>query len=123
MGVLITITIIYLSLQVFKDQTPIWLDAILIYLVFSISNSMFSSLKDLEGTLAFSLLLLAIALATVTAVYLLGYSQTVISWLMFQDFSFLINVFTKIDIYLAIPLVIDLVLIIVLGGLLSLKKY
>lgn len=52
-------------------QYPIWLVLILFYLVVVIGNTMFSSRKDLEGTLGFVVLFISIA----GAVYFLGWDE------------------------------------------------
>lgn len=82
---------------------PYWVFLILIYAIFIISNTMFSSRKDMEGAFTFFALIIAI----VVALYVLDFKQ-VFYWLgslltpQVSDFIF------KVDIFLIIPICINL---------------
>lgn len=82
---------------------PFWVFLILIYAIFIISNTMFSSRKDMEGAFTFFALIIAI----VVALYILDYKQ-VFYWLGSlltpQVSAFLF----KVDMFLIIPICINL---------------
>ena len=84
-----------------------WLILILVFIVFEIANTMFSSKKDMEGTLK---LALAITLMG-TILYLFGARIPISIIESFFKQAIIIAIFKKITIYLLFPLVADTVLI------------
>lgn len=105
---IIVTTFFYLGSDssIFKD---FWKVAIIIYIFFQIGNTMFSSRKDLEGTLELLLTLGVI----VGLSYMVG---------LRVDFSFIQNIeffnleefFKKLNLFLLAPILIDIVAIIIL---------
>lgn len=87
-----------------QGNIPFWLPLLLMYTVFEIANTMFSSRKDLEGALEVILLVLA----GFVAVYLIDVYQ---SWgLMNKVFTEAVLEFVKkVNLLLLIPIMIDLV--------------
>lgn len=100
-----------------QGQYPIWLVLILFYLVVVIGNTMFSSKKDLEGTLGFLVLVTSIA----GAIYFLGWNELFLKLKLnlvdnhlgfYQNFAY----------FLAVPVLGD-ILVYVLAKLLVKKMY
>lgn len=85
------------------------------YLVFSIGNTMYSSKRDMEGAIELITILIAIFLAFV----ILGIKLTVFEFVLNFSSNYLEDI-KKANIFIAIPLGIDLVIIvflkIILGG-------
>lgn len=111
-GLMIVIGIVYLftsNIEFFKDKDFYILGAVLlaiVYLLFAISNTMFSSSKDMEGTVEVLLTLLTIFVGS----YILGFRPSL---------DFVKNLFTeqivdllqKSTFFLSAPIVIDIVLL------------
>lgn len=100
-----------------QGQYPVWLVLVLFYLVVVIGNTMFSSRKDLEGTLGFLVLFSSIA----GAIYFLGWSDLFLKLKLnlvdnhlgfYQNFAY----------FLAVPVLGD-ILVYVLAKLLVKKMY
>ncbi len=98
-------------------RMPIWALVALLYAVFQISNTMFSSKKDLEGSIEFLLLLAALIVIS----YILGF-RLPIAKLEEAIFPALTPLAQKVDVLLCIPLSIDVVLTLLLRGVFSLTK-
>lgn len=81
------------------------------YLVFEIGNTMYLSRKDLEGTWIFFLLIAAAA----TALYFLGIRLS-----LTQE---LVEVIRTANIYLAVPILLDLVILFVLSFFKDIMRY
>lgn len=82
----------------------VWL--LIFYLVFVITNTMFSSPKDLEGTFAVMVFILAIF----TALYLLRF-QSVFDFLGYLINTKGVNFLQKAVILLSMPIIIDLIIL------------
>lgn len=83
--------------------TSFWKGVVVIYSLFVVGNTMFSSKKDVEGTL--ELLLAAAAVGGV--LYYLGV-RIPIAWLFTND---VVQSIQKGNIYIAIPIIIDTIII------------
>lgn len=83
-----------------------WETALLFYLIFEISNTMFSSKKDMEGAVG---LLIAIALLLVVLFFLgVRFPQTI--WPLFLNISFM-DVVTSMNIFLFLAVFLDSIII------------
>jgi hypothetical protein len=87
-----------------------WSILLLAYIVFEIGNTMFSSKKDMEGTIG--LLLVVILLGGIC--YLLGLRIQVGAIVTFLSRPFVMAIFQKGGIYLLLPIVVDAIFISVL---------
>lgn len=93
--------------------TSWWMYGVLVYILFEIGNTMFSSKRDLDGALE----LLIITFIFGSLFYFLGFrGQTIIIPNTLQTF------FQTASIFLLIPFAIDLVIIILIRILLSLQN-
>ncbi len=81
------------------------MEVIIVYFLFAVSNTMFSSKKDLEGSLA--VLILAILIIAVS--YFLGF-RIEFSFLFFLLSDKFLNLIKKADLYLTIPIFIDAII-------------
>lgn len=113
LGTILILCTIYLSLSYFKINN-IWLNLLIIYLIFEIANTMFSSKKDLEGSMLFFII---IVLSVITA-YLTGIRlhETISAY----EFTLIIQ---KAIYYLLIPLVLDCIIVLALGLLKKVLNY
>lgn len=95
---------------------PWWQTALALYLLFEIGNTMFSSKKDLEGTIIFTATILVLTFAILAAIYFLDKSLLQNLWLYLSqlDLNFLNKYFKQADIYLSIPVTLDLLVILFL---------
>lgn len=87
-----------------------WSILLLAYIVFEIGNTMFSSKKDMEGTIG--LLLVVIFLGGIC--YLLGLRIQISAIMAFLSQPFVTAVFQKGSIYLLLPIIVDGIFILVL---------
>lgn len=90
----------------------IWITILTGYVLFEISNTMFSSRKDMEGTLE---LLIGIGILGIVG-YLLGFRFPQIS----PDpelTEMILSLFRTGTVFLTVPLIIDIVLLCILKGL------
>lgn len=99
-----------------KGEYPIWLLGILFYLVVVIGNTMFSSKKDLEGTVGF----LVLMISTVGAMYFLGMNQ--IFTLMINGIESNMGFYQNFALFLGVPVIGD-VLVYILAKLLVKRMY
>ncbi len=100
-----------------NGQYPIWLVLVLFYLVVVIGNTMFSSRKDLEGTLGFVVLFIAIG----GALYLLDFEQffNVLKTNLVENH---LGFYQNFALFLAVPVIGD-ILVYVFSKLLVKKMY
>lgn len=77
---------------------------------------MFSSKKDLEGTLVFLLTLAIVSVVLLAVGQFLGFIHwsNLVQWIFALDLSLTKTFFRVADIYLLIPLVIDVSLVLIL---------
>lgn len=107
----------FANIQFFsKGEYPIWLLAILFYLVVVIGNTMFSSKKDLEGTVGFLVLVISI----LGAMYFLGLNQ--IFTLMINGIEGNAGFYQNFALFLGVPVVGD-ILVYLLAKLLVKRMY
>lgn len=100
-----------------KGDYPIWLILVLFYLVVVIGNTMFSSKKDLEGTLGFVVLIFSI----IVTLYLLKFD----SFFLFLKNNLIDNhsgFYQNFAYFLAVPVIGD-ILVYILAKLLVKKMY
>lgn len=97
---------LYFLLPTQKVISSPWNFVLLFYIVFEIGNTMFSSSKDVEGTLEFVLALLLIG----TAVFLAGF-RIPESWITALFSPQTIQFLQQASLLLLIPLVVDVVVI------------
>lgn len=108
----------YFSLSILSGASfTIWVYPLLFYLIFVIGNTMFSSKKDLEGSVGIVVLIISI----VIAVYLLNYTQPLI-FLNDQLNHNLSNYILKAMLFLLFPLSINF-LIILLTKIFTHKRF
>ncbi len=112
-GTAIILGILY-AFQSFGGIENIWITLLTGYVLFEISNTMFSSKKDMEGTRELMLALIAVILLF----YFLGFRFPAVDpeTILTDD---IIGLFRTGSIFLAVPLVIDIMLIGVLKVLRS----
>lgn len=99
--------------------SPWWQVILGLYLLFQIGNTMFSSRKDLEGSILFVILVLVLSAIIFFALYLLN--PVFLQNISKLNLNFAIPFFKQASVYLIIPVVLDL-LIIFLSKLASLAS-
>ena len=93
----------------------IWWQAILgLYLIFEIGNSMFSSKRDLEGVIGFLVATILVDILVIGTMYFLkpDLLQNIWAFIKGLDLTNEVNFFKKANIYLLIPLGLDLIIIV-----------
>lgn len=109
LGVSIIIVGIYFALN--NDLlNNYWSIPILSYIIFVIGNTMFSSKKDMEGALKFSLVILLLGSIS----YLLGLRIQITMIIDFLSQPFVVDIFQKGSTYLLFPIIIDASFILIL---------
>jgi|SRR3989344_9035570 len=98
-----------------------WQTALGLYLIFNISNSMFSSKKDIEGTIGFVVAIIAITAALLLTFYFLNSSLLTNfgNYLSSLNLTPLVEFFKLASLYLLVPLILDLLIIILTSMLLK----
>ncbi len=94
-----------------------WQTAVLLYAVFEISNTMFSSRKDMEGAIG----LLGLCLVFVVLLFVLRVNV----WGVFQQWvenAFALSLFTSMSWYLGIAVITDVIAVGITQGLLKLHR-
>ncbi|MCL4365834.1 hypothetical protein M1437_01250 [Patescibacteria group bacterium] len=114
---LILISSIFLFVKF--GATPWWQTALVLYLIFEIGNTMFSSKKDLEGMVGFLVLVLALALIILVPLYFLSPNllQNVWTYISTLNLEFAVNFFKQASVYLIIPGGLDLLIILLVTPL------
>lgn len=107
LGLSAIIGMIYFNKDSLLHFSPLWLSALIIYLLFQITNTMFSSKKDLEGALVFIGAILTVTVIIVLALVFTG-SMPDLSLLNSLNLSGLNNFFTTVDKFILVPLMLDL---------------
>lgn len=94
---------------------PWWQVALALYLLFEIGNTMFSSKKDIEGSMIFLILILALSLAITIAIYLINpiLLQNFLAYLNNLNLDFAVKFFKQATIYLLVPVMLDLSVILI----------
>ncbi|MBI2329830.1 hypothetical protein HYU94_00365 [Candidatus Daviesbacteria bacterium] len=107
------ILIFSLFLLVKIGIAPWWQVALVLYFLFEIGNTMFSSKKDLEGSIIFVILVLALFLIAFLVLYFLNPALLQNIWVYLNNLNleFAANFFKQASIYLLIPVALDLLII------------
>lgn len=110
---LILIFSIFLLVPIGEGTIPWWQTTLALYLIFEIGNTMFSSKKDLEGTIIFAATILILFFAILTAVYFLDKALLQNFWVYLSQLNlqFLIKFFKQAGLYLMVPTILDLFII------------
>lgn len=92
-----------------------WQIALGLYLIFEISNTMFSSKKDIQGTIGFVVAIFTVLIIGIIILYFwnLPLLQNIWNFLISQNFEKLSNFFKLGTFYLLIPLILDFLLILI----------
>ncbi len=95
------------------DKYVLWQNILALYLVFAIGNTMFSSKKDLEGSIGFLVAILGVTVTALLAFYFLNPNLLQQIRFFLTDFSWgpVVNFFKTSSIYLLVPLGLDLIII------------
>ncbi len=111
LGLAVIMGILWLSMDNLSTG-PIWQKLLGLYLIFQIGNSMFSSRKDMEEVLLFLVGLMAVSLAILAGIYFLGLMPGLLNFLN-NDFTAFQKFFLQADIFLLVPLGINIVLFLI----------
>lgn len=98
---------------------PWWQVALGLYLLFEIGNTMFSSRKDLEGCVLFTILVITLITIITLALYFLAPNIAQSIWVYINNINFeiFINFFKQASVYLIIPVAVDLLVILLVAML------
>lgn len=107
LGLSALIGLIYFNKDSLLDFSSLWLSVLVIYLIFQITNTMFSSKKDLEGALIFIGAILAVILIIFLALFLTG-NMPDFSFINSFDFQQVNSFLNTVDRFITIPLILDL---------------
>lgn len=107
LGLSALVGLIYFNKESLSSFSPLWLSILVIYLLFQITNTMFSSKKDLEGAVVFSAAILTVTIIIFAALSLTGHMPDV-RWISFLDFQPVNKFLNTIDKFLMVPLILDL---------------
>ncbi|HYK08413.1 MAG TPA: hypothetical protein VEW42_02855 [Candidatus Eisenbacteria bacterium] len=109
--------ILLLSFAYLHTPTLSWQSALLLYIVFQVGNTMFSSSKDMEGAVGFVIGTMLVGIV----VQILG--VPLVAWLVavFQN-PLLTSILGNINIYLFLAVGLDIFFVLLLAGLVRLKK-
>lgn len=88
---------------------PWWQAFLALYLIFQIGNTMFSSKKDIEGSLLFIILVFVLSGISIFALYL--WNPQLLQNISKLDLKFAVPFFKQASIYLIIPVALDLLII------------
>ena len=108
---LILIFSIFLFVKI--GVSPWWQVFLALYFIVQIGNTMFSSKKDLEGTVIFLIIISTVFISILFALYFLNpqFFQTIWSWFSKLNFGSIAVFFKQASIYLIIPVVLDIFII------------
>lgn len=111
LGMSIILGILYFA-QI--SQHLVWWQVVLgLYLIFEISNTMFSSKKDIAGTIGFVVAVLVVTIAIIATLYFWRplLLQNIWLYLNSQNLEGASKFFKLSSLYLLVPLIIDLLII------------
>jgi len=119
------ILIFSLFLLIKIGSTPWWQVILVLYLLFEIGNTMFSSRKDIEGSILFIILTVVLPLAISITLYFLSPSllQSIWSYINQINFGFAIEFFKQAALYLTVPVVLDILIILLTVPLVRRSHY
>lgn len=107
LGLSAVIGLIYFNRDSLLHFSPLWLTILVIYLIFQITNTMFSSKKDLEGALIFLGVIVTVIIIVILALYLTGHMPD-FNWINSLDYQGVNNFLTTVDKFILVPLILDL---------------
>ncbi|MDD2823282.1 MAG: hypothetical protein PHQ59_04370 [Candidatus Daviesbacteria bacterium] len=110
-GMFIILALLFTSLQFYSSETPWWQLALVVFVVFEIANTMFSSKKDMEGALALFIVTFIILFSFFGALYFSNLLIPFLNWLGALHFPNLSELFKVFSLLLLIPITIDLLFI------------
>ncbi len=96
------------------SSSLVWWQIVLgLYLIFEISNTMFSSKRDIEGTIGFVVAILVVGLLIAGTLYFLRPQLLQNIWLSLINLNWdpAINFFKRSTLYLLVPLILDFLII------------
>ncbi len=108
---LILIFAIFLLVKI--GFSPWWQVILALYFIFQIGNTMFSSKKDVEGSIIFLILVVVLTVIISLIIYFLAPTlwQSIWNNISNINFEFSINFFKQASVYLIIPVSLDLIII------------
>ncbi len=119
--VLLGMTLIFsIFLLVKIGVSPWWQITLALYFLFQIGNTMFSSRKDIEGSILFVILVLVLFAIILTGIYFLN--PAILSNLSGINLDFTVPFFKQAAFYLIIPVALDLLIITLTKSVCS-RKY
>lgn len=104
--------------------SPWWQIILSLYMLFQIGNTMFSSRKDVEGSILFLILIGSLTIIISLGIYFLTPNiwQNLLNYISKINFEIFINFFKQAVIYLIIPTALDLLIIFLTKLALSASK-
>lgn len=105
---------IFLIFKLGDGVTPFWQTVLAIYFIFVIGNTMFSSKKDIEGSILFVVLILVLLIVTLGSLYFLAPNalQNILTYISNINLDFASGFFKKAASFLIVPVILDLLIII-----------
>lgn len=107
-GLSVVIGTLWLAQGTFTESTPLWQIVVLLYVIFEVSNTMFSSKKDMEGAVAFLVGTVAVLVTILAVSYSTGYLPSLDQMVNLRSPA-LRGFLEKADLFLAVPLGVDIV--------------
>ncbi len=114
-GLLAIVGLVFFNKEALLTLSPAWLVALVIYLIFEITNTMFSSKKDIEGTIGFVVGVVVVVLGLGLTLYFTGFLPTFWGFLTKIDFSWIVDFLIMVDKFLLLPIILDLSLLGIFG--------
>ncbi len=111
LGMLSILGILYFAQS--SSNLTWWQIVLGLYLIFEISNTMFSSKKDIQGTIGFVVGILVVFLIILTSLYFLRPLFLENIWLSLNNLNWIpvVNFFKTGCLYLLVPLILDFLII------------
>lgn len=108
---LILIFSIFLLVKI--GSSPWWQVGLALYMLFEIGNTMFSSRKDIEGSILFVILVFVVSTVILVTWYFVNPTSLQNFWVYLNNLNleFAVNFLKQATIYLVIPVVLDLLII------------
>lgn len=110
-GLSVISTAILISINMFSDQMLWWQIALVLYFIFVVANTMFASQKDMEGSMVLYLVLILILFIFISAFYLTGNLDQIVSWTVKLDLKIVNSFFQRLAGIMLIPIGLDFTLI------------
>lgn len=112
-GICVLLGVLYFAQLRFSAETAWWQIALLLYTIFEVGNTMFSSKKDMEGVVGFVLTIMIVLALIIGGLMLFGFSpiQSTLNWIQMFNLNPVTNFFTMGAMYMVIPIVFDLMVI------------